>query len=278
MSSPILHNRTRHSPSIPVKLRREKRWLEVPLYHLLKQSDLAREGLENSGSYRFADHIYRNQPSGKGLIGTTLDRALMTLPAVRSFRNRYLAARDELVDFLVHRPVSTEPIHILSAPCGLPRELAEAARIANEQSSGCLDRVSFHGVDLDKKVLRDAVEFASDNGLPRFFAHHGDALDLKSYSVNADFITCTGLAEFLDDAHLGKLYGVFHQVLKPGGRLFTSGMRRLPLSDYLLELAELHTHYRGPSDLEQLARQAGFTSIRVGKDNLKIQSLLLAQR
>lgn len=278
MKAPKLHNRTRHSSSISAKLRQEKRWLEIPLYHLLKQSDLAREGLENSGSYRFADHIYRNQPSGKGLVGTTLDRALMTLPAVRSFRNRYLAARDELVDFLVHRPKSAEPVDVLSAPCGLPRELAEAARIANKQSPGCLDRVNFHGVDLDKKVLRDAVEFASDHGLPRFYAHHGDALDRKSYSINADFITCTGLSEFLDDAHLAKLYGIFHQVLKPGGRLFTSGMRRLPLSDYLLELAELHTHYRSPSDLEHLALQAGFSSFRVYLDNLKIQSLLLAQR
>jgi hypothetical protein len=278
MSAPILHNRTRQSSSIPAKLRQEKRWLEIPLYHLLRQSDLAREGLENSGSYRFADHIYRNQPSGRGFVGTTLDRALMSLPAVQSFRNRYLAARDELVNFLIHRPMSTEPIQILSAPCGMPRELTEAARMADEQSPGCLDRVSFHGVDLDKKVLRDAVEFASDHGLPRFFAHHGDALDRKSYPANADFITCTGLAEFLDDAQLGILYGVFHEVLTPGGRLFTSGMRRLPLSDYLLELAELHTHYRSPSDLEQLARQAGFASIWIGTDNLKIQSLLLAQR
>ena len=278
MSTPKLHNRTRQSSSIPTKLLQQKRWLEIPLYHLLKQSDLAREGLENSGSYRFADHIYRNLPSGKGFVGTTLDRALMTLPAVRSFRNRYLAARDALVDFLIHRPVSTEQIHILSAPCGLPRELAEAARMANELSPGCLDRVSFHGVDLDKKVLRDAVEFASENGLPRFFVHYGDALDLKSYSIKADFITCTGLAEFLDDDQLGKLYGVFHQVLKSGGRLFTSGMRRLPLSDYLLELAELHTHYRNPSDLEHLAKQAGFTSVQVRMDTLKIQSFLLAHQ
>src|SRR5271169_1353560 len=109
MSTPKLHSRTRSSSSIPAKLWQQGRWLEIPLYHLLKQSDLAREGLENSGSYRFADHIYRNSPSGKGLVGAALDRALMTLPAVRSFRNRYLAARDELADFLIQDASSTEP-------------------------------------------------------------------------------------------------------------------------------------------------------------------------
>src|ERR1700761_5956453 len=107
MNAPKLHNRTRSSCSIPDKLKLEGRWLEIPLYYLLRQSDLAREGLENSGSYRFADHIYRNQPSGIGIVGSILDRVLTSLPAVRSFRNRYLAARDELVHFLTHRSTSS---------------------------------------------------------------------------------------------------------------------------------------------------------------------------
>jgi hypothetical protein len=33
------------------------------------QSDLGREGIINSGSYRFADHIYHNEPSGRGHFG-----------------------------------------------------------------------------------------------------------------------------------------------------------------------------------------------------------------
>lgn len=276
MSPAILHNRTRQSESLTEKLRRQRRWLEIPLLHILRQSDLAREGLENSGSYRFADHIYRNQPSGRGVIGTALDRALMALPAVRSFRNRHLAARDELVKFLVTRAASPAGVDVLSAPCGLPRELAEAARIASRLSPGCLENVRFHGLDLDEKVLSDAIDFAAANNLPRFSAHRGDALDRKSYPFRADFITSTGLAEFLDDVPLGKLYRIFRDVLKPGGRLFTTGMRRLALSDYLLELAELHTHYRGPSELKRLAKAAGFPSVEVHYDELKIQALLIA--
>ena len=276
MSTAILHNRTRQSASLTGKLRRQGRWLEIPLLHILRQSDLAREGLENSGSYRFADHIYRNQPSGRGAIGTLLDRALMALPAVRSFRNRHLAARDELVKFLVDRAGSSEGVDVLSVPCGLPRELADAAHIASRLSPGCLENVRFHGLDLDERVLSDAADFAASNNLPRFSVHHGNALDHTSYPLRADFITCTGLAEFLDDVQLGTLYGIFRDVLKPGGRLFTTGMRRLSLSDYLLELAELHTHYRSPSELEQLARSAGFTSVEVRFDELKIQSLMVA--
>ena len=50
-----LHNRTRTSASIPRKLLREGKLHLLPVYALMRTSDLAREGIENSGSYRFAD-------------------------------------------------------------------------------------------------------------------------------------------------------------------------------------------------------------------------------
>ena len=56
-----LHNRTRTSESIPRKLLREGKLHLLPIYALMRTSDLAREGIENSGSYRFADHVYRNE-------------------------------------------------------------------------------------------------------------------------------------------------------------------------------------------------------------------------
>ena len=60
-----LHNRTRTSTSIPRKLLREGKLHLLPVYALMRTSDLAREGIENSGSFRFADHVYRNEASGR---------------------------------------------------------------------------------------------------------------------------------------------------------------------------------------------------------------------
>ena len=37
-------------------------------------------------------------------------------------------------------------------------------------------------------------------------AHHGDALDTGTYAGEFDFITSTGLGEFLDDEQLAALY------------------------------------------------------------------------
>src|SRR5713101_5080151 len=120
LRGPELYNRTRSSRSIPLGLLKRGRLLELPLYYVLRQSDLAHEGFENSGSYRFADHIYRDVPSGRNAFGRWLDARLLGLPAVRSFRNRFLAARDELADFLQQH--SGEALHVLSVPCGIPRE------------------------------------------------------------------------------------------------------------------------------------------------------------
>jgi protein-L-isoaspartate O-methyltransferase len=274
------YNRTRRSSSIPRSLIRRGRVLELPLYYLLRLSDLAREGLEHSGSHRFADHIYRGAPSGRGALGRWLDARLLGLPAVRSFRFRYVAARDELAAFLIERlqqnPHGT--LDVLSVPCGIPRELADAAALARRQVGDLPSSVRFHGFDLDPAVLDEARRFAAQRGLRPFAIHEGDALDRSAYSGRFDFITCTGLAEFLDDDQLARLYGVFFEVLNTGGRLVTSGMRRRRLSDYLLRLAELRTQYRAPADLERLIVLRPFRDVRTRLDDLGIQTILTATK
>lgn len=273
------YNRTRRSSSIPRSLIRRGRVLELPVYYLLRLSDLAREGLEHSGSHRFADHIYRSAPSGRGAIGRWLDARLLGLPAVRSFRFRYVAARDELAAFLVERlhHDRDQTLDVLSVPCGIPRELADAAALVRRQIGDLPSSVRFHGIDLDAAVLDEARHFAVQHRL-LLETHQADALDRSAYPGRFDFITCTGLAEFLDDDQLARLYGIFFDVLNPGGRFMTSGMRHRRMSDYLLRLAEIRTHYRGPADLERLIAPRPFRDVRTRPDDLGIQTILTATK
>jgi hypothetical protein len=274
-----LHNRTRRSASIPLALLRRGRLLELPLYYALRLSDLAREGLEHSGSHRFADHIYRNKPSGRGVIGRWLDARLLALPAVRSFRSRYLAARDEVASAVLERLRlgGDAMIRVLSVPCGIPRELADAADEVRRQFGEVPDRVEFHGIDLDADVLDEACAFARARGLRGFRAHQGDALSPASYPEDLACITSTGLAEFLDDEELAQLYGVCFRALEPGGLFVTSGMQPRRMSDYLLRLAEIRTHYRGPEDLARLARRLPFREMRMRADSVGLQTILTAR-
>src|SRR5947209_3605831 len=177
---PTFFNRTRISRSLEMKLLRQGRPLGVLVYWMVRWSDLGREGIENSGSYRFADHIYRNEPSGRGRIGRWLDGKFLAMPAVKSFRNRFLAARDALCQFLLERCGQGRRLDVLSAPCGIPRELAEGARLFCERTGHALDGVTFHGIDLDADLLQQARGFAAENGLPNFVTHQGDALERAS--------------------------------------------------------------------------------------------------
>jgi len=275
---PRFFNRTRSSESIERKLIRQGRPLGVLVYWMVRRSDLGREGVEHSGSYRFADHIYRNVPSGRGRFGRWLDAKFLGMPAVKSFRNRFLASRDELCQFLTERVGRGEQLDILSAPAGIPRELAEGARLFRERTGRSLDGVTFHGVDLDAELLENDVVFARENGLPNFVKHRGDALDRATYPDGADFITCTGLAEFLDDEHLVKLYRIFFDVLRSGGVLVTTAMRRVWVSEYFLRLAELKTHYRTPPQLEAILRSAGFRDVAIRVDEFGIQTIVKAKK
>ena len=274
-----LHNQTRRSASIPLSLLRRGRVADLPLYWLLRLSDLAREGLDRSGSFRFADHIYRNQPSGRGPIGRLIDARLLALPATQSFRFRYLAARDEIVAFVsAHAAAGPAPsLDILSVPCGIPREIADAARMLIQRGVS-LEGVRFHGLDLDTDAVREAGTFAESRGLHRFIAHRGDALDRSSYPTRVNFITCTGLAEFLEDEQVRHLLGVFYDVLAPDGVLVTSGMQRRRFSDYLLQIAEIPTHYRSAADLVRLAGAWPYRDVTTWTDANGIQTMMRARR
>jgi 2-polyprenyl-3-methyl-5-hydroxy-6-metoxy-1,4-benzoquinol methylase len=270
------YNRTRRSLSIANKLLRRGRVLELPLYWLLRTSDLAREGFENSGSYRFADHVYCNQASGRHGVGQFLDRQLLNMPALKSLRSRFFMARDELCQFLQERALAPAGLDVLSVPCGIPRDLIAGAE-KFRSLSGDLAGVRFHVLDLDEDVLRQARTFAQEHGVP-LITHHGDALDVDAYGGEFDFITSTGLGEFLDDQKLASFYAIFQRILRPGGVVVTSAMRRQRFADYLLRLAELHVYYRSAEDLMALARQAGFVKLATSVDERGIQSFLKATK
>ena len=270
------YNRTRRSSSITGKLLRSGRVLELPVYWLLRTSDLAREGFENSGSYRFADHIYRDQPSGSHGIGRWLDKRILSMRATESFRSRFFMARDELLHFLRERSADVAHVDILSVPCGIPREFVAAVE-KFRAAGGVTAGIRFHVLDLDDDVLRQATTFACQHGVT-LTTHHGDALDPGTYAGEFDFIASTGLGEFLDDEQLASLYAVFKRVLRPGGVMVTSAMRRLRFSDYLLRLAELHVHYRVAEDLAGIARRAGFVRLSTSVDRHGIQSFLKATK
>lgn len=280
------HNRTRTTGSIPRRLLREGKVHLLPVYALMRTSDLAREGIENSGSYRFADHVYRNAPSGRFGVGRALDALLLRMRGARSMRSRFYHAQQEIIaaaQLLEARTAAdpatppTTPFRVLSVPCGIARDLVQAAERLRAELPGVYARSTFFGMDLDPVPLELSGQLAPSDD--HFFFTRGDALDVNTYPSELDVIVSTGFGEFLDDEQLVQLYTNCHRRLRAGGVFVTSGMQPDRIADYLLrQLAELHTRYRRGDELIRWLHTAGFYEVTTRQDDVGLQTLVVARK
>ena len=281
-----LHNRTRTATSIPRKLVREGKLHLLPVYALMRTSDLAREGIENSGSFRFADHVYRNEPSGRFGFGRALDAVLLRMRSARSMRNRFYHTQNEIIAaaraFDAQRR-SEAPgearttFRVLSVPCGIARDLVMAARRMETDLPAVHACTTFYGLDLDPEPIELSRALAGSD--KHFSFSRGDALDATSFPSDLDVIVSTGLGEFLDDELLVQLYKNCHQHLRMGGVFVTSGMQADRVADYLMrQLAELHTHYRRGDELSRWLHTAGFYEVSARQDDVGLQTLVVARK
>jgi putative methyltransferase len=273
-----LPNRTRRSESIPRRLVAEGKYHLLPVYALLTTSDLAREGIRNSGSFRFADHIYRNEPSGRFGVGRLLDRVLLKLRGARSMRSRFFHSRREILRAVREMGgVTTGQITVLSVPCGIARDLFEVAETLHTTEPALYEHVRFIGIDLDGEALDLSRDLTSDHLL--FDFQCADALTAGSLPGGLDAIVSLGFGEFLSDGMLYDFYRRCHSSLNPSGRFITSAMSRDRISDYLArELAELYTHYRSADQLVELLKSAGFANVQTTHDAVGLQTLAVAEK
>jgi SAM-dependent methyltransferase len=258
---------------------RDGKWPLLPLYALLRTSDLAREGIDNSGSWRFADHIYRGRPSGRYVVGAALDALLLSLPSSRSFRLRYLFVRREIERRVPGLAAERDrPVIVLSVPCGIPRDLAEAAASLCLRGQLAPGAVRFFGIDLDPEALAAGRALAERLGVATDFGLlEGDAFDRSLFPEPLDIVTSTGFGEFLDDEALRRFLIQSYEALAPGGVMLITAAERHRLSDYLLrELGEIRARYRSRDDFGTLLRSAGFDTVRTATDRRRLQTFAVA--
>lgn len=269
-------NRTRTSDSIAARLIAERSFHLVPLYYLLLTSALGREGIANSASYEFADHVYARKAGGRYGIGYVLDALLLRFPSARAMRYRYTAALREIVRHVEEG--NETPVDVLAVPCGLARELFEAADYLATRSDRGLPTVRWHGMDLDGALIA-RLQCRAANLPHNLSFQQGDALDPDAYGDRRySMILSTGFTEFLEDEQVVRFFTSARRALRDDGVLFTSAMLPHRLSDYLLrKLAEIHTHYRSGVQVASLLEAAGFAGCETYQDSTRLQTIVLAR-
>jgi hypothetical protein len=257
-------------------LLREGKFHLIPVYYLLKLSDLSREGIANSGSYMFAEHIYRNQPSGLGPLGRWLDaRLLSSLPA-RAFRRRCLRGVEEMRLALESLSVHVNPVRVLSIPCGLPRDLAMLAGLLKTDGSQLLQRIEYHGMDIDLELLSLAERYTAKTPVASKRYHHGDALLSETFPPGPfHFVISTGLNEFLAISELAVFVRNVFDRLAEGGTFFTSATQKEPRSDALMRAFELLARYHSINDLEQVLDPLPWRRLKLVQDRSGLQTFVI---
>jgi hypothetical protein len=255
----------------------EKSFHLVPLYYLLRMTDLGREGIANSASYEFADHVYACKAGGSYGVGYLLDAVLLRFPSARAMRYRYTAAVREIVRHVSDAGTET-PADVLAVPCGLARELFEAADYLAARPASEVPRVRWYGVDLDGALIARLRRRAADQPHALSF-RQGDALDPEAYGdTQYSMILSTGFTEFLEDEQVVRFFTIVRGQLREDGLLFTSAMLPHRISDYLLrKLAEIHTHYRSAAHITSLLDAAGFARCETYQDSTRLQTIVLAR-
>lgn len=271
----LANNRTRRARSITRKLLREGQLHFLPVYYVAMLSDMAREGVVNSGSYRFADHIYRMEPSGRGALGKWIDRKFLHLPATRAFHLRYKRAQLAVRTALESFPSVENPLRVLAIPCGLPRDLTELAATLARENPALLARLEYHGMDIDPELLKLADAFTAGAGVPRRIFHQGNALLAADYPpAGFHAIVSTGLGEFLKTPELEVFYRNVHAALVQGGTFYTSATRYEKRSEAFLRAFELITQYRSTDDLEKILGRLPWSHLTLVQDNSGLQTFV----
>jgi hypothetical protein len=247
------------------------------VYYLMRLSDLGREGIEHSGSFRFADHIYRGTPSGRTIVGTWIDARLLAMPAAQAFRRRYEQAQDVVRRALESYPPDVHPLRVLAVPCGIPRDILDLARTLKATNPGLLARLEYHGLDIDPEALSLASGLTRECGLASVHYHLGNALAPHDYPESRfHVVVSTGLGEFLRDHELEAFYTLVYGVMEPGGTFYTSATARDQRSDTLLRMAELVTRYRRPDEVTRILWRLPWSRLGLTRDSTGLQTFVTA--
>lgn len=237
----------------------------------MRLSDLGREGIDNSGSHQFADHIYKSNPSGRFVAGKIIDGLILKLPSSRSFKNRYIYSRDRIVEGVLNDKRKI----VVSVPSGIPRDLIEAAKIIESKDRNIFKNVKFYCIDLNPEVLKLGKKMALDHNVHNIEFICGNISDLNIYPKTPDIISCLGFTEFISDESMLKFLLDSYGILNDKGIVITTSTIEHKLSAYLMNnLAELYAEYRNEDTMNKLLSKTDYKIRQMKRDQVGYQLLM----
>ncbi|MCX8044990.1 MAG: PilZ domain-containing protein [Desulfobacterota bacterium] len=245
-----------------------KQRVRLVLGYFLYQSTVFKRGFEKPrgypGDYQMLEIVYNNREVSQG-IGAYIDRYGLEVPYAVAIRLRKDTMRDILKEYL---NTSTEPaLKILNLASGGCREIRELC----EQQLSYAGVVDLYCIDQDDAALdfsRQALS-ALDNGCLHVHLVKGNIVRLEDIDLGTDnsfdLIYSIGIADYLQDRMLMKIFRDSYNKLKVGGRLivaYKDKERHKPVA--LNWYGDWYFIPRNEEELIRLAQEA------IGKDNISV--------
>lgn len=237
-----------------------------------------RKGFDSGASL---DYVYRHQPSGRGILGTWLDKAYLNAIGWRGVR-----IRKDTVKTLLRHVMST-----LHARGEMPRVLDVAAghgRYLLECAAEVAFPVSVTLRDLDEQNLEAARQLAQELGLPNVQLRKADAFRAADYAdLNPlpNVVVISGLLELFPDntdAHL--CLSAAARVLQPGGYLIYTAQPWHPQLELIARVLDSHRggrwimRQRVQAEMDELVTGVGLQKLDTMTDGLGIFTVSVAQK
>ncbi len=213
------------------------------------------------------DRAYDERPSSwLGPLGWWADRRVLNYPLHVAMRERLRIVTAELVEAVAASP-GGRSARVLSAPCGLCRDIIQAHAALGEPAAG--QTVVWHGLDLDARgdVIPEARRRTAAAGMEIRF-HRGDIFDPAGCRMwvaaggRFDVVNCIGLTTWLTLDEVEQLVRFFHDaLLRPGGRLVIDNWARHEHSRAGEDL-EIYATYHEPAAFAAVLRRCGFAIAR----------------
>lgn len=181
--------------------------------HLSNAIRLVREYGMTAG--KVTDYIYRNQPSGRGLIGKMIDRRFLAAPGCESVRVRRRHLEELLAQAIGDLRASGRAVSLVDIASGPASYILRVMQQMGEHDLVVCCR------DLDERWLGEGRAEALRRGLHHIRFERGDALDrdaLLAVRPRPNVVVASGLYVWInEDETVRRSLGLIFEALEPGG-------------------------------------------------------------
>lgn len=183
-----------------------------------RRSDGVRTCLElGLTSGKTVDYVYRNRPSGAGLLGRAIDRWFLAHPGWEAVRERRANVERLLREAIQALRGAGRPVSLLDVASGPAGYVLSVLREAN--GPDVLARCR----DLDERWVREGAAEAARLGLANVRFERGDAFDheaLLALRPRPTLAVASGFYDWIvEDERVRRSLALLHEVLEPGGLL-----------------------------------------------------------